>query len=352
MSQPPTTPRIDELRARLIGDPRSRHFYPLAEELRKIGRLDEAQETLINGLAANPTYLSAWVSLGRVLTEMGKLHGAVDALNKALTFDPGNVVAARLLADAYLGLGEKVEAIKKFKLVNALMPSDLEVVDVIQSLEDELRGTTEEMVVAEPEVLLPSGTPSVDRVIPFQSEAESYAEPVNEVFASPQAANLSTESLREEGFEPTIELIIPALVPPIADEDDYVSFLDRPITQTVELSTESLAQSETVEEPSDSPEQEEQPGEPQDQNSHPLRDLTATITMAELYAQQGHIESARAVFRQILEADPGNEEVLLRLSTLPGDGIMVPESLGSLRDEKVRRLRLWMQSVSRREAIR
>ena len=59
------------------------------------------------------TYLSAWVSLGRVLREQQKNGEAVDALTTALQVDPGNVVAARLLADCYFDLGEKVEAIKK-----------------------------------------------------------------------------------------------------------------------------------------------------------------------------------------------------------------------------------------------
>ena len=61
-----------------------------------------------------------------MLREQKNDAGAVDALNKALQLDPGNVVAARLLADAYLALGDKLEAIKKYKLVHALLPSDEE----------------------------------------------------------------------------------------------------------------------------------------------------------------------------------------------------------------------------------
>ena len=66
------------------------------------------------------------VSLGHTLRGEIEHAGAVDALNKALQLDPGNVVAARILADAYLALGDKVEAIKKYKLVHALLPSDEE----------------------------------------------------------------------------------------------------------------------------------------------------------------------------------------------------------------------------------
>ncbi|MEO8033343.1 MAG: hypothetical protein ABI837_02850 [Acidobacteriota bacterium] len=138
MAQPTTNPKIEELRSRIKADPKSRLFYPLAEELRKISQFAEAEKVLRAGLATHATYLSAWVSLGRVLRDIDKNHEAVEALSKALLLDPGNVVAARLLADAYLALGEKVEAIKKYKLVHALLPSDQEMEATIDALENEI----------------------------------------------------------------------------------------------------------------------------------------------------------------------------------------------------------------------
>ena len=138
MAQPATNPKIEELRFRLKTDPKNRIFYPLAEELRKAGQFAEAEQVLRTGLTNHPTYLSAWVSLGRVLRELKNDSAAVEALNKALQLDPGNVVAARLLADAYLQMGEKVEAIKKYKLVQALLPADEEVDATIERLDREL----------------------------------------------------------------------------------------------------------------------------------------------------------------------------------------------------------------------
>src|SRR5205809_8135151 len=110
MAQPASNPKIEELRFRLKTDPKSRLFFPLAEELRKIDQFTEAEQVLRAGLAQHPTYLSAWVSLGRVLRDAEKHREAVEALNRALVVDPGNVVAARLLADSYLDLGDKLEA--------------------------------------------------------------------------------------------------------------------------------------------------------------------------------------------------------------------------------------------------
>src|SRR5215218_3741739 len=98
MAQPATNPKIEELRSRLKSEPKSRLFYQLAEELRKVKAFAEAEEVLHGGLTHNPTYLAAWVSLGRVLREEEKHRESVDAFTKALQLDPGNVVAARLMA--------------------------------------------------------------------------------------------------------------------------------------------------------------------------------------------------------------------------------------------------------------
>lgn len=138
MAQPTSNPKIEELRFRIKADPKSRLFYPLAEELRKISQWDESERVLRGGLEHHPTYLSAWVSLGRVLRDQHKDDGAIEALTKALQLDPGNVVAARLLGDSYLTKGEKVEAIKKYKLVLALMPGDQEVESIVEGLEREI----------------------------------------------------------------------------------------------------------------------------------------------------------------------------------------------------------------------
>ena len=139
MAQPGINAKIEELQFRIKTDPKSRLFFPLAEELRKHGKLPEAEQVLRTGLGVHATYLSAWVSLGRVLREQHKNAEAVEALTTAMQVDPGNVVAARLLADAYLDLGEKVEAIKKYKLVQALMPGDEELEAKIERLDREIQ---------------------------------------------------------------------------------------------------------------------------------------------------------------------------------------------------------------------
>lgn len=143
MAQPATNPKIEALRLRLKNDPKNRIFYPLAEELRKAGEFAEAEQVLRTGLVHHATYLSAWMSLGRVLRELKNDSAAIEALSKALQLDPGSVVAARLLGESYLSLGNKIEAIKKYKLVQALLPGDEEIDSIIEQLDRELIAPSE-----------------------------------------------------------------------------------------------------------------------------------------------------------------------------------------------------------------
>ena len=50
MAQPATNAKIEELRFKLKTDPKSRLFYQLAEELRRAGHLEEAEQYLHSGL--------------------------------------------------------------------------------------------------------------------------------------------------------------------------------------------------------------------------------------------------------------------------------------------------------------
>src|SRR5947207_1380011 len=191
MAPPASTPKIEELRFRLKTDPKSRLFYPLAEELRKVGQFTEAEQVLHAGLGVHTTYLSAWVSLGRVLRELKKNQEAVDALNRALQLDPGNVVAARLLGDVYLALGEKVEAIKKYKLVHALMPSDQDLAAHIARLDQELNPPP--VAAAPPPVGAPRASAAGPRAASPARDEAAAAGPAARQPAGRQRAGPTTE---------------------------------------------------------------------------------------------------------------------------------------------------------------
>ena len=77
------TTRIEELRRRVAKDPASIAFAQLAEEHRRAGDYEEAARVCRAGLDRHPTYLSARVTLGRALIELGQYDSAEAELQAA-----------------------------------------------------------------------------------------------------------------------------------------------------------------------------------------------------------------------------------------------------------------------------
>jgi tetratricopeptide (TPR) repeat protein len=101
------SPRIEELKRRVQSDPASIAFAALAEEYRRADRFDEAIETCKAGLVRHPSYLSAHVTLGRALIEVGRLQEARAELEYVLKLAPENLAAIRGLAEIHDRIGQE-----------------------------------------------------------------------------------------------------------------------------------------------------------------------------------------------------------------------------------------------------
>ena len=331
-----TNPKIEELRFKVKTDPKSRLFYPLAEELRKVGQPAEAEAVLRSGLSSHPTYLSAWVVLGRVLREQQKHGDAVEALTKALELDRGNVVAARLLAESYLALGEKVEAIKKYKLVHALLPGDDEIEATIHRLEVELNSAPAKSVAL--------SAPPVDDLSAPATDGEAAEADVFETTYSrlqreaklevetgdvePMAATHAESPFEDPGtdagysadaFEVENPRGIHLAAAPL--EADLPSPFPPPALPAETSPAASPEQTDDAEmyEPAGGI----APGFIQGSfNANvappPLDEdvFARTITMADLYASQGLYDEARDIYEDILARDPDNARVRAKLDDL------------------------------------
>jgi tetratricopeptide (TPR) repeat protein len=99
------SPRIEELKRRVQSDPASIAFAALAEEYRRAERFEEAIATCTAGLVRHPSYLSAHVTLGRALIEVGRLEGARAELEYVLKLAPENLAAIRGLAEIHNRIG-------------------------------------------------------------------------------------------------------------------------------------------------------------------------------------------------------------------------------------------------------
>src|SRR3974390_3164457 len=93
--------RIEDLRRRVQQDPASIAFAQTAEELRGARRPVEAVEVCRAGLAVHPSYLSARVTLGRALLELGHLDDADYELSAVVKLAPDNLAALPSLAEVY-----------------------------------------------------------------------------------------------------------------------------------------------------------------------------------------------------------------------------------------------------------
>lgn len=111
----PEHPRIEELSRRVQKDPASLAFAHLAEEYRRAGRFAEAVATSRAGLKFHPTYISAKVTLGRALIELGDLDAAHEELQAVMTAAPDNLAAIRGLAEIHQRRGQNQEALDYYR---------------------------------------------------------------------------------------------------------------------------------------------------------------------------------------------------------------------------------------------
>ena len=131
------TEDIERLKEKLDKDPNSKLFVPLAEEYKKAGMFDEAVDVLTKGLEAQPGYLSARVSLGKIYIERDMLDEARAEFQKVVAVIPDNLYAHKKLAEIYKDLGEKDEAVREIKTVLRLNPADEWAATVLSSIEQE-----------------------------------------------------------------------------------------------------------------------------------------------------------------------------------------------------------------------
>ena len=132
------SPRIAELRRRVQADPASIAFAQLAEEYRRAGNYDEAVKYCRNGLARHPGYLSARVTLGRALSEIGGLDEAAREFTLVLKSAPDNLAAIRGMAEINQRRGDMAGALDYYKRALALARFDPELEETVNRIGREM----------------------------------------------------------------------------------------------------------------------------------------------------------------------------------------------------------------------
>jgi tetratricopeptide (TPR) repeat protein len=130
------SPRVLELRRRVQADPASIAFAQLAEECRRAGNNDEAVGICRAGLAYHSDYLSARITLGRALIELGRLDEAQTELMLVLKAAPENLPAIRAVAELHQQRGEMAEALGYYKRALELAKFDADLEHAVERIEN------------------------------------------------------------------------------------------------------------------------------------------------------------------------------------------------------------------------
>jgi len=116
-------------------NPKSRVFAPLAEAYRQMGLLEEAYQICTAGVELHPDFPGGLVAMARILIDKGDREGALMQLKKCTKLAPDNLLAHTLMGDLYLEMRNPKEALKAFKMVLFLNPSDEKAQKIVRKWE-------------------------------------------------------------------------------------------------------------------------------------------------------------------------------------------------------------------------
>lgn len=256
----PSRAELEELRQRWEKEPSPRLSLELAEEYRRAGDLEEAVAVLETAMESHPEHVAARVALGRYRMELGRFDEARSLLEGVVAEDPTHLVANKALVKLHAALGEKKQATDRLALYRLLNESDPE----IEELEQRIAGKHP----VEQETVADSGLP------------RERARPAPVLVASGPV-------------EP-----FPGLAKRLADERYWQAigaegiFPVQPALATVARDLETAA-----------------PGSV-DPARRPVDDEVATVTLANLYLEQGHLDEAESTFQRVLAREPENRQAV------------------------------------------
>ncbi len=126
---------IEKYQILLQKDPKSQVFAPLTEAYRKMGLIEEAFRIAVRGVQFNPNFSGGRIALAKVFLDRDNLAAAIDELEKAIELSPDNILAHSLLGECYLKVKRPKDALKSFKMVLFLAPTNEKAIRAVAKLE-------------------------------------------------------------------------------------------------------------------------------------------------------------------------------------------------------------------------
>ena len=264
---------LDALQQRWKADPTPQLSLHLADELGRHNRQAEAVEVLEQTLQTHPEHVAAQVALGRFRLALGEQVAALDVLEKVVGDDPTHLVANKLLVKIYLDLGNEKQARDRLDLYALLNESDPD----IEQLE---RNFAPHVVFRLPALPPP---PDLAALVPPAATARA-----TEVEAVRPARPPATPSAKPSVAPPSEPF------PEIWEGIEDVEYWRR-------LAAEGIFPL-----PAAGPGKPVTPTEVVAPDAAMAPAEEATVTLGELYLQQGHLPEAATTFREVLEREPEN----------------------------------------------
>jgi tetratricopeptide (TPR) repeat protein len=170
---------IEKYQSILAKDPTSQVFAPLAEAYREMGMMKEALQIVTSGVQRHPQFVGGLVTYAKILRDAGQIGRALEALKKATTLAPENILAHQLLAELHLAAKHPKDALKAFKMVLFLNPNSQSAQKAVQKLESLTADEYDDEVFSMeklPQVNLEGGppAPSFSNEAPTMAAAEVY----------------------------------------------------------------------------------------------------------------------------------------------------------------------------------
>ncbi len=295
--------RTGELRRKLEKDPGSRLFAQLAEELRKEGKHDEAISVARKGLEKNANYPSARLTLARALLDSGRPAEAKPELESIVKASPDNIMASRLLGDALAELGETAQALQQFEKTLKISPGDKAVIERMSEIKARMSPT--------PEISLPSAAPET----PLPSVVSAPAPASVALDRDLASGTFSPGSLNAADLQKHFEEAALSPAPsPVGVAPDLVPLaLSAPAVGPPPPA--ALPELPSV----------EMPAEDDDLGAKTLP-LTS-LTLADLYLQQGLKAEASAVLSQVLKEEPENAQARSKFDAVSSDLARTPAAV-------------------------
>jgi tetratricopeptide (TPR) repeat protein len=278
---------IDELFERYRRAPGSHVFAPLADAYRKLGLVEEALDICARGLSANPRYASGWVVQGKCEYDAGNPERAEASFKRVLEIDAHNLVALRYLGIIRASCGDPDAARAHFEHILTLDPSDKEIRQRLDAVLESTHVTADTLVEEIEQVL----QPPVEEKRSTPAAPAPAPERVHVARADDRTEDRSHERSADRPY--VRKESTPAPQPEIAREEEAVELPDVP----EELVGAPIILSDDAE----------------------TSEYIATVTLADIFANQGYSAKALKIYEDVLRRQPNNDEVRRKMAALQGE---------------------------------